>query len=127
MGHRLSALVDRMRVGNARALATWPDRVRPGTALFPIMLFIVAGTFVYFGGLVPARAANGSVTYAYDALGRILSESYDTGVVIVYTYDANGNRTSQTINVNTTTGPLCWDTTSGSCTTNQWDMGLWGS
>jgi len=38
------------------------------------------------------------------ALGRITTAVYDTGVIVIYTYDANGNRLSQTINVNTTTG-----------------------
>jgi YD repeat-containing protein len=49
---------------------------------------------------------NGSVAYTYDALGRVTTASYDTGVCIVYTYDANGNRLSETINVTTggTTG-----------------------
>jgi YD repeat-containing protein len=44
-----------------------------------------------------ADAANGSVTYGYDALGRLTSAYYDTGVCITYTYDANGNRTSEKI------------------------------
>jgi YD repeat-containing protein len=49
--------------------------------------------------LTPARAANGSVAYTYDALGRVTAVSYDTGVCILYTYDPNGNRLSQTVNV----------------------------
>lgn len=49
----------------------------------------------------PAFAANGSVVYTYDALGRILSASYDTNVIVYYAYDANCNRTQQVINVNT--------------------------
>jgi YD repeat-containing protein len=69
----------------------------------------------------PASAANGSVTYAYDALGRIVSASYDTGVIVIYTYDANGNRLSQTINVNTST--MVWSGTSG---TAGWGQRLWG-
>lgn len=55
----------------------------------------------------PAHAAtNGSVAYTYDALGRVTTASYDTGVCIIYSYDANGNRLSETINVTTagTTG-----------------------
>lgn len=67
-----------------------------------------------FGGAV--EAANGSVTYTYDALGRVASASYDTGVIIIYAYDANGNRTSQTINANSTNG--VW----GSFT---WGAALW--
>lgn len=47
----------------------------------------------------PAQAANGSVAYTYDALGRVTTASYDTGVCIIYTYDPNGNRLSETINV----------------------------
>lgn len=46
-----------------------------------------------------AVAANGSVAFTYDALGRVTAASYDTGVCIIYTYDANGNRVSETINV----------------------------
>lgn len=72
-----------------------------------------------------ALAANGSVTFTYDALGRVLTASYDTGVIVIYSYDANGNRTQQVINVNT--GTLSWVTSSGSCTgaTCTWDAGLW--
>jgi YD repeat-containing protein len=64
-----------------------------------------------------AKAGNGSVTYAYDALGRLISANYDNGVLIYYKYDANGNRTQQVINVNTTTG------TWGSFV---WGQALWG-
>ena len=74
----------------------------------------------------PASAANGSVTYTYDALGRVSTASYDTGVIVIYAYDANGNRTQQTINVNTAT--LCWTTTTGcppASKTAIWDQGLW--
>jgi YD repeat-containing protein len=53
-----------------------------------------------------AYAANGSVAYTYDPLGRVTTASYDTGVCVIYSYDANGNRLSQTVNVTTggTTG-----------------------
>ena len=60
-----------------------------------------------------ATAANGSVAYTYDALGRITTESYDTGVCVIYTYDANGNRLSETINVATGGTPT-------------WGSGVWG-
>lgn len=39
----------------------------------------------------------GSVTYTYDSLGRVTKATYSTGVVIVYVYDAAGNRTSYTV------------------------------
>jgi len=51
--------------------------------------------------LTLAHAANGSVAYTYDALGRVTTASYDTGVCVLYSYDPNGNRLSETINVTT--------------------------
>ncbi|MGE0254353.1 MAG: RHS repeat domain-containing protein [Alphaproteobacteria bacterium] len=48
-------------------------------------------------------AANGSVAYTYDALGRLTTVNYDTNVCLKYTYDANGNRLSQTVSVGTNT------------------------
>lgn len=70
-----------------------------------------------------AVAANGSATYTYDALGRVASVAYDSGAIVYYTYDANGNRLSQTVNVNATT--LIWTATSGSCASNCWGGALW--
>jgi uncharacterized protein RhaS with RHS repeats len=61
------------------------------------MLCVLA--IVAAGALAIANAANGSVAYSYDALGRVTAASYDTGVCIIYKYDANGNRLSETINV----------------------------
>lgn len=69
------------------------------------------------------RAANGSVSYTYDALGRVTTASYDTGIIVIYSYDANGNRTQQVINVNTTT--LTWSATSNPCSSNCWGVALW--
>lgn len=63
-------------------------------------------------------AANGSVTYTYDALGRAVSLSDDTNVLVCYTYDANGNRLAQGINA--VTSPLCWGSTN-------WGAGLWAT
>jgi YD repeat-containing protein len=56
----------------------------------------------------PAYAANGSVAYTYDALGRVTTASYDTGVCILYTYDPNGNRLSETIKVSAATATGVW-------------------
>jgi YD repeat-containing protein len=66
----------------------------------------VVGAALAIGTLNLAYAANGSVAYTYDALGRVTTTSYDTGVCIIYAYDPNGNRLSETINVTTagTTG-----------------------
>lgn len=39
----------------------------------------------------------GSVSYEYDALGRLERIVYDDGTVIEFTYDAAGNRTSRVV------------------------------
>ena len=97
----------------------WPSiRVwKYGCLLFGLTLLLA---FPLFSA---AEAANGSVVYTYDALGRVTTASYDTGVIVIYSYDANGNRTQQVINVNTAT--LTWTATSNPCTSNCWGAGLW--
>jgi YD repeat-containing protein len=89
--------------------------LRHAAVAFALLLGVFNGKSAY--------AANGSVVYSYDALGRVTSASYDTGVIVYYTYDANGNRTQQVINVNTAT--LTWTVTATPCTSNCWGAGLW--
>ena len=67
-----------------------------------------------------AFAANGSVAYAYDALGRVSTASYDTGVCVIYSYDAAGNRTAQTVRVSTTGATGYWGCFN-------WNAALWGT
>lgn len=55
--------------------------------------------------LTPVTAGPGNVSYSYDALGRLISATYDSGVVITYTYDAAGNRTQEVITVGTPPPP----------------------
>jgi YD repeat-containing protein len=47
--------------------------------------------------LTAAAQAGVSVTYAYDALGRVTQAAYSNGVTITYSYDAAGNRTSRVL------------------------------
>lgn len=47
--------------------------------------------------LLSAPLQAGSVAYTYDTLGRLTKATYSSGVVIVYVYDAAGNRTSYTV------------------------------
>jgi len=74
------------------------------------------------GGLhsTGAFAVNGSVVYTYDALGRIATASYDTGVCISYTYDPNGNRTSQKILVTSASSTGVWGCFN-------WNNARWGA
>ena len=44
-----------------------------------------------------------TITYAYDPLGRLISANYGDGNYFVYTYDAVGNRLSETTQFGTTT------------------------
>jgi uncharacterized protein RhaS with RHS repeats len=44
-----------------------------------------------------AAAVAGTVTYAYDVQGRLISATYSDGTMICYHYDAAGNRTSYTV------------------------------
>ena len=74
---------------------------------------VMTGLMLALLAMRPATAANGSVAYTYDALGRVTTSSYDTGVCVIYTYDANGNRLSQTVDVNTGNAPT-------------WGTGIWG-
>jgi len=71
-------------------------------------VILAAVTLLAISALCQAFAANGSVAYTYDALGRVITVSYDTGVCLIYAYDANGNRTSETVNVNGSGAPAVW-------------------
>lgn len=54
----------------------------------------------------------------------MVSVTYDTGMIVYYTYDANGNRTSQVINVNTLS--LCLGSSAHGNPTS-WGAGLWST
>lgn len=47
--------------------------------------------------LVATVAFASSVVYTYDSLGRLSKATYSNGVVITYSYDAAGNRTSTVV------------------------------
>lgn len=67
---------------------------------------IVLGMF----GSESAAAASASTQYTYDLLGRVTTALYDNGVCVVYSYDASGNRTSQTNISGNGAPPLTWGT-----------------
>lgn len=86
---------------------------------FVISISICTAILLGIGTFNAARAANGSVAYTYDALGRVTMVSYDTGVCILYSYDANGNRLSETIRVSSAGTTGVWG-----CF--RWGQALWG-
>lgn len=59
-----------------------------------------------------SSGATSSADYNYDAAGRLVTARYDNGMCIVYVYDQNGNRTSQT-------------NSTASASAN-WGTGVWG-
>jgi hypothetical protein len=87
--------------------ATWRARNRIGSETRLIAL--VAVMCCAIGSNVIAQ----SVTYTYDATGRLGTAWYDNGTCIAYTYDPSGNRTSQT-NANVT-GASAWGSAPWGC------------
>ena len=64
---------------------------------------LLASTAVCALASEPAVAGNGSVSYSYDSLGRVVTANYDNNIFIQYTYDALGNRTQEVITTGTIT------------------------
>jgi hypothetical protein len=69
---------------------------------------VIALALIGISAVTAALAATGSVAYTYDALGRVTTASYDTGVCVIYTYDPNGNRLSETVLVSAGGSPGVW-------------------
>ena len=64
--------------------------------------------------LAPHVGSATGASYTYDQLGRLTTALYSNGTCIAYAYDANGNRTSQSI------------TASGAPESPNWGSGVWG-
>jgi len=56
-------------------------------------------TFLFAFATSPSYASG--ISYTYDALGRVISATYDNGTVIFYNYDAAGNPTTQGVTCGT--------------------------
>jgi YD repeat-containing protein len=69
---------------------------------------------IALAGVLLVNSAQASAVYGYDADGRVTTALYDNGLCVVYVYDENGNRTSQT------------NTASGAPQTPTWGTGSWG-
>lgn len=55
-----------------------------------------------------------STSYTYDMVGRVTTAIYDNGMCVAYSYDATGNRTSQS------------NTIATAAETPIWGDGVWG-
>lgn len=63
---------------------------------FRSMLAVTVGVYLMSGragstARAAGQAGNTEAAYSYDALGRVSKVAYPDGMVILYTYDANGN------------------------------------
>jgi len=65
-----------------------------------------------FATLAIKDASSAGVIYTYDLSGRVTTALYDNGTCISYSYDANGNRTSQTT---ASTGAPAWGSGAWGC------------
>ncbi len=52
---------------------------------------------VLIGLLTAGLLAAATVVYQYDGSGRLISATYDNGIVVTYTYDAAGNLLSRSV------------------------------
>jgi YD repeat-containing protein len=75
---------------------------------------VMAISVVALFGILNPISASAYAYYGYDPAGRLATALYDNGVCVVYTNDANGNRTSQT------------STISGPPEMARWGTGTWG-
>jgi YD repeat-containing protein len=64
--------------------------------------------------LAPVSVGSSAVIYGYDPVGRLATARYDDGTCMIYTYDANGNRTSAVA------------TNAGTPELAEWGSGAWG-
>lgn len=76
------------------------QRLSPASKRCPFLKFCQTpwrALAVLFLAVNTSVALAGSAVYTYDSLGRLSKVTYSNGVVVTYTYDAAGNRISQTV------------------------------
>ena len=66
------------------------------------------GAAILAGLAVPGGAIAAAIYYGYDPDGRLVTAHYDNNSCVVYSYDENGNRTSQTNTIGSTEESPTW-------------------
>ena len=82
--------------------------IRQGKAVLALAILALLGV------LIPEGVSASGSSYTYDPVGRVTTALYDNGTCVAYGYDANGNRTAQSI------------TAGGAPVTPNWGTGVWG-
>jgi hypothetical protein len=73
---------------------------------------IIVAALAMVLSILVSDASGAGVSYTYDPSGRVTSAIYDNGMCVTYSYDAAGNRTTQT---NATAVPAAWGAGAWGC------------
>jgi YD repeat-containing protein len=66
-------------------------------------------------GVVVSTVVKADARMSYDRAGRVTSALYDNGLCITFSYDSNGNRTTQLNSSSTTPQTPVWGTGTFGC------------
>lgn len=77
-----------------------------------VLTMVIAIGIVLWTGEAIAQTV---IRYTYDGAGRVTTALYDNGTCVVYTYDANGNRTANTVAAPGTPNTPTWGTGAFGC------------
>lgn len=83
-----------------------------------IFRLVAAGALMSLA--VASAASAGTITYTYDAQGRLVSAAYSDGTTICYFYDSAGNRTAYKVGTAVCPAP-------GHGSGAAWGQFTWGS
>jgi hypothetical protein len=75
----------------------WYAKRESGANMRALLVFLCFCLYAVFVVRPEAARAQENITYTYDALGRVVTETHvggdNDGMVVTYSYDAAGNRT----------------------------------
>jgi YD repeat-containing protein len=108
--HRTKSLIVMVFLG----VVTGPMAMCPALAYAPNDFRVDASEGASKARSLRVAQATASVTYTYDAAGRIVTKVFSDGTCVIHTYSADGNRTATDI------------TKSSTPETSVWGTGVWG-